>query len=147
MKIAGSLMIITFFTFLGIKFSSYKKQQIMFIDDMIYLCDCIVLILKTYLLDTDEIIKKLNNDERLKKYDIYCISEKSSFDAQIARHLSDLSNTLGKYDANSQINYICEINNFLSSKRKQYSDYYFKHSKLYFALGITMGFLITILLY
>lgn len=140
-------MIMIFFVFLGIKLSEFKKSQIKFIDDVIYLCDFLTLQLKSTMPDTKAIMIKLKNDERLGKYDFNNLSAYSALDNYSNERLRELNDIFGRYVLDTQLDYIEQIKSYFVMKKEEYTLYYRQHYKLYYTVSLAMGLLITILLY
>lgn len=138
-------MITLFFFCLGLMAIRYKKYQIEFIDSVIYMGEKILLMLNTTSPETEEIITILKEDDRLLKIDFnnFYSSPLSKKENQM---IEEVFKILGRYDINSQVNYINEFIGFFKISKQEYEEYYKNHYKLYAVFGLFSGILICILL-
>ncbi|MGN1123253.1 MAG: hypothetical protein ACI4RR_02840 [Eubacterium sp.] len=139
-------MIITFFLCLGLRIVKYKKEQICFIDDLIFMGERILLLLNSTLPETDVIINKLSSDNRLSKYDFSDLKSMSPLKKEENEKIDEMFSVLGKYDVDSQISYIQEFNGYYKMLKNEYREYYNSHCRLYIILSLSVGFVIVLLL-
>lgn len=138
---------ITLFSFsLGLTVMRFKKKQIDYIDSLIYIGERILLMLESTSPETDVIIRELENDERLKNFDLTLNGSSSPLPSKENERSKTLLSTLGKYELETQINYINQYLGYFKMLRQQYQDYYNSHYKLYLAFGLFSGVLVSVLL-
>ena len=138
---------ITLFSFsLGLTAMRFKKKQIDYIDSLIYIGERILLMLESTSPETDVIIRELENDERLKNFDLTLNGSSSPLPSKENERSKTLLSTLGKYELEAQINYINQYLGYFKMLRQQYQDYYNSHYKLYLAFGLFSGVLVSVLL-
>lgn len=135
-----------FFLCLGLRIVKYKKEQITFIDDLIYMGEKILLLLNSTLPETDLIINKLSGEKRLSKYDFDDLKGMSPLKSEENEKIDEMFSVLGKYDVDSQISYIEEFNGYYKMLKKEYREYYKTHYKLYIVLSLSVGVVIVLLL-
>ncbi|MCH5320382.1 MAG: hypothetical protein J1E36_01370 [Eubacterium sp.] len=146
MKITGMVMIILFSFSLGLTAMRFKKRQIDYIDSLIYIGEKILLMLGSTSPETEVIMRELENDERLKNFDLSLNSSSSPLPSKENDRSKMLLSTVGKYDLDAQINYINQYLGYFKMLRQQYQDYYNTHYKLYLAFGLFSGVLVSVLL-
>lgn len=139
-------MIILFSFSLGLMAVGFKKKQINYIDNLIYIAEKILFMLSSTSPETQEIMKELESDERLKNFDFTLQNETSPLPPQENDRSRLLFNTVGKYDLDCQISYIKEYLGYFKMLRQQYQDYYNKHYKLYLVFGLFTGIFVSVLL-
>lgn len=139
-------MITTFFSCIGMMIAGYKKKQIAYIEDIIYMSEYILLMLESTVPDTKQIIYHLQNEERLSKYDFYNLTKASPLNQKLNQKIDNMVSVLGKYDAQTQIRYIQEFTRYFTVQKEQYQRHYDNHSKLYYTLSISTGLLTSLLL-
>ena len=139
-------MIILFSFSLGLTAMRFKKRQIDYIDSLIYIGEKILLMLGSTSPETEVIMRELENDERLKNFDLTLNSSSSPLPSKENERSKMLLNTVGKYDLDAQINYINQYLGYFKMLRQQYQDYYNTHYKLYLAFGLFSGVLVSVLL-
>lgn len=135
-----------FFLCLGLRIVKYKKEQIRFIDDLIYMGEEILLLLNSTLPETDVIINKLSGEKRLSKYDFDDLKGMSPLKSEENEKIDEMFSVLGKYDVDSQISYIEEFNGYYKMLKNEYREYYKTHYKLYIVLSLSVGVVIVLLL-
>ena len=135
-----------FFLCLGLRIVKYKKEQITFIDDLIYMGEEILLLLNSTLPETDVIINKLSGEKRLSKYDFDDLKGMSPLKSEENEKIDEMFSVLGKYDVDSQISYIEEFNGYYKMLKNEYREYYKTHYKLYIVLSLSVGVVIVLLL-
>ena len=140
------IMIILFSFSLGMMAAKYRKYQIDYADAVLYMGEKILLMLNTTSPETDEIIRRLKDDERLCEIDFDNGFISSPLDKRENTMLKELFEILGKYDIKSQVNYINEFIGFFKLSRQRYEEYYSSHYKLYLVFGLFSGVLVCILL-
>lgn len=139
-------MIILFSFSLGLTAMRFKKRQIDYIDSLIYIGEKILLMLGSTSPETEVIMRELENDERLKNFDLSLNSSSSPLPSKENDRSKMLLSTVGKYDLDAQINYINQYLGYFKMLRQQYQDYYNTHYKLYLAFGLFSGVLVSVLL-
>lgn len=139
-------MIILFSSCLGLMAAKSKRKQIEYTELLIYIGSRILLMLKSTMPETEEIIKQLKRDERLKDFDFSLDFKNSPLSAQDNQRTTDLFNAIGMYDIDSQIMIVTEFTGYFKMLNKQYQDYYDKHYKLYIIFGIASGLLLSVIL-
>lgn len=139
-------MIILFSFSLGLAVNEFKKKQIRYIDSLIYIGEKILLMLSSTSPETEDIMKELENDERLKKFDFTLKDENSPLPPEENDRSRLLFNTVGKYDLDCQISYINQYLGYFKMLRQQYQDYYNSHRRLYPVFGLFIGIFISVLL-
>ncbi len=146
MKIAGIIMIIFFSSSLGIMVDCYKKRQIKYIDNLIYIGGRISLMMSSINPETSDILNELKSDERLKNFDFDLNIENTPLPLAEYERIKNLYNIIGKYDVDCQLKYIEEFVGYFKMLKQQYQEYYEKHHKLYIAFGVLTGIVISIFL-
>lgn len=139
-------MIILFSFSLGLTVMRFKKRQIDYIDSLIYIGEKILLMLGSTSPETEEIMKELENDERLNNFDLSLSSSSSPLPPKENERSRLLINTVGKYELSAQINYINQYLGYFKMLRQQYQDYYNSHYKLYLVFGLFSGVFVSVLL-
>lgn len=139
-------MIILFSSCLGLMAAKSKRKQIEYTELLIYIGSRILLMLKSTMPETEEIIKQLKRDERLKDFDFSLDFKNSLLSAQDNQRITELFNAIGMYDIDSQIMIVTEFTGYFKMLNKQYQDYYDKHYKLYIIFGIASGLLLSVIL-
>ena len=139
-------MIILFSFSLGLTVTGYKKNQIKYIDKLVYIGEKILLMLGSTSPETEVIIKNLKNDPYLDGFDFSMNSDNSILPKEENERSKILFDTLGKYDLDCQINCINEYVGYFKMLKKQYQDYYNSHYKLYLVFGLFGGIFVSVLL-
>lgn len=140
------IMIILFSSSLGLMVDNYKKRQIKYIDNLIYIGERISLMLSSTTPETEEIFHQLMNDERLKKFDFDLNVENIPLSTEEYNRIKDFFAALGRYDVDCQLRYINEFIGYYKMLKQQYQEYYASHHKLYIAFGVLSGMVISIFL-
>ena len=135
-------MIILFSSSLGVMAVKRQREKIEYIDMLIYMGNRILLLLKSTMPETDEIIKIISNDSRTSKFDLEKLPLRDEDNCEIIH----LFNCLGKFDVDSQILITNEFIGYFKLLKRQYQDYYNQHYRLYIVFGIFGGILISVLL-
>lgn len=123
-----------------------KRKQIEYTDGLVYLGSRILLLLKSTMPETEEIIKLLKSDERLDFFDFSLDLKNSPLLQQDNQKILNLFNSLGMYDIDSQIMIVDEFTGYFKMLNQQYQNYYDKHYKLYIIFGISSGLLLSVIL-
>lgn len=139
-------MIIIFSFLTGIMIAEYKKSQIGFIDDIVFLGERVFLLLSSTAPETEIIFNKLQNEYRLNKYDVMHIYENSPLQDNENTKIKELINTVGKFDIETQIKCTEEFLGYFKALKKQYQEYYNSHFKLYLVFGLSVGIVISLML-
>ena len=139
-------MITLFSSCLGLMAAKSKRKQIEYTDGLVYLGSRILLLLKSTMPETEEIIKMLKNDERLDFFDFSLDLQNSPLYQQDNQKIINLFNSLGMYDIDSQIMIVDEFTGYFKMLNQQYQSYYDKHYKLYIIFGISSGLLLSVIL-
>lgn len=139
-------MITLFSSCLGLMAAKSKRKQIEYTDGLVYLGSRILLLLKSTMPETEEIIKMLKNDERLDFFDFSLDLQNSPLSQQDNQKIINLFNSLGMYDIDSQIMIVDEFTGYFKMLNQQYQSYYDKHYKLYIIFGISSGLLLSVIL-
>lgn len=140
------IMITLFSSCLGLMAAKSKKKQIDYTEGLIYLGNRILLLLKSTMPETEEIIRLLKKDERLIFFDFSLELKNSPLSQQDNQKIINLFNSIGMYDIDSQIMIVDEFTGYFKMLNKQYQDYYDKHYKLYIIFGISSGLLLSVIL-
>lgn len=140
------IMITLFSSCLGLMAVKNKRKQIEYTDGLIYLGNRILLLLKSTMPETEEIISLLKRDERLDFFDFSLDFKNSPLSQQDNQKIVSLFNSIGMYDIDSQIMIVNEFTGYFKMLNKQYQDYYDKHYKLYIIFGISSGLLLSVVL-
>lgn len=140
------IMITLFSSCLGLMAVKNKRKQIEYTDGLIYLGNRILLLLKSTMPETEEIISLLKRDERLDFFDFSLDLKNSPLSQQDNQKIVSLFNSIGMYDIDSQIMIVNEFTGYFKMLNKQYQDYYDKHYKLYIIFGISSGLLLSVVL-
>lgn len=139
-------MITLFLSCLGLMAAKSKRKQIEYTDGLVYLGSRILLLLKSTMPETEEIIKLLKSDERLDFFDFSLDLKNSPLLQQDNQKILNLFNSLGMYDIDSQIMIVDEFTGYFKMLNQQYQNYYDKHYKLYIIFGISSGLLLSVIL-
>ena len=140
------IMITLFSSCLGLMAAKSKRKQIEYTDGLVYLGSRILLLLKSTMPETEEIIKLLKSDERLDFFDFSLDLKNSPLLQQDNQKILNLFNSLGLYDIDSQIMIVDEFTGYFKMLNQQYQNYYDKHYKLYIIFGISSGLLLSVIL-
>ena len=140
------IMITLFSSCLGLMAAKSKRKQIEYTDGLVYLGSRILLLLKSTMPETEEIIKLLKSDERLDFFDFRIDLKNSPLLQQDNQKILNLFNSLGMYDIDSQIMIVDEFTGYFKMLNQQYQNYYDKHYKLYIIFGISSGLLLSVIL-
>lgn len=140
------IMITLFSSCLGLMAAKSKKKQIDYTEGLIYLGNRILLLLKSTIPETEEIIRLLKKDERLDFFDFSLELKNSPLSQQDNQKIINLFNSIGMYDIDSQIMIVDEFTGYFKMLNKQYQDYYDRHYKLYIIFGISSGLLLSVIL-
>ena len=140
------IMITLFSSCLGLMAAKSKRKQIEYTDGLVYLGSRILLLLKSTMPETEEIIKLLKSDERLDFFDFSLDLKNSPLLQQDNQKILNLFNSLGMYDIDSQIMFVDEFTGYFKMLNQQYQNYYDKHYKLYIIFGISSGLLLSVIL-
>lgn len=140
------IMITLFSSCLGLMAAKSKRKQIEYTDGLVYLGSRILLLLKSTMPETEEIIKLLKSDERLDFFDFSLDLKNSPLSQQDDQKILNLFNSLGMYDIDSQIMIVDEFTGYFKMLNQQYQNYYDKHYKLYIIFGISSGLLLSVIL-
>lgn len=146
MKIIGLIMIILFSSSLGLMVDNYKKRQIRYVDNLIYIGNRVSLMLSSTTPETEEMISDLKQDERLKNFDFDLNVENTPLSADEYDRIRNLFSIIGKYDADCQLKYIKEFVGYFKMLKQQYQEHYAAHHKLYITFGVLAGVAVSILL-
>ena len=139
------IMITLFSSCLGLMAAKSKRKQIEYTDGLVYLGSRILLLLKSTMPETEEIIKLLKSDERLDFFDFSLDLKNSPLLQQDNQKILNLFNSLGMYDIDSQIMIVDEFTGYFKMLNQQYQNYYDKHYKLYIIFGISSGLLLSVI--
>ncbi|MGN1420080.1 MAG: hypothetical protein ACI4XC_01020 [Eubacterium sp.] len=139
-------MIILFSFLMGMAVVSYKKSQINYIDDLIFMGERIVLYLKSTVPETDIIFNKLQNEPRLNKYNIEEIYNYSPLPKASNSNITELFNVIGRFDADIQIKYTQEFIGYYRNLKRQYQEHFNTHCKLYIVFSLSVGTIISLML-
>ena len=140
------IMITLFSSCLGLMAAKSKRKQIEYTDGLVYLGSRILLLLKSTMPETEEIIKLLKSDEQLDFFDFSLDLKNSPLLQQDNQKILNLFNSLGMYDIDSQIMIVDEFTGYFKMLNQQYQNYYDKHYKLYIIFGISSGLLLSVIL-
>lgn len=139
-------MIILFSLSLGVMVAGFKRKQIKYIDTLIYIGEKILFMLSSTSPETEEIMRELEKDERLNKFDFTLKNENSPLSPEENDKSRLLFNTVGKYDLDCQISYINQYLGHFKMLRQQYQEHYNSHYKLYLVFGLFVGIFIAVVL-
>ena len=139
-------MIIIFSCLIGTTIIRYKRKQIDFIDDLIFMGERTLLMLRSTAPDTQVILRRLQSEERLSGYDLPKISESSSLPVNEKGRIAEFFETIGKYDIDSQIKYIEEFTGYYKMLKEQYQKYFDANKRLYIVFSMSAGMVISRLL-
>lgn len=139
-------MIILFSSSLGIMTVKYKRRQILYIDDLIYIAEKVSIMLRSVSAETNQIMIELANDDRLKKFDFELDVNKSPLNESENEKVKNLFNSIGKYDLDTQLKLIDEFMGNFKMLKEEYKSYYDSHKKLYIASSLLSGILVAVLL-
>ncbi len=138
---------ITAFSFLsGMTAVRYKKSQISYTEDIVFLAQRIILLLKNTAPDTDVIMSKLQSEPRLEKYDLYNIDSYSPLEKKETANISELFEVIGKYDAETQIKYLEEYSAHFEELKKQYAENFNMRKGLYMSFSVSAGIIVSLML-
>lgn len=140
------IMITLFSSCLGLMAAKSKRKQIEYTDGLVYLGSRILLLLKSTMPETEEIIKLLKSDERLDFFDFSLDLKNSPLLQLDNQKILNLFNSLGMYDIDSQIMIVDEFTGYFKMLNQQYQNYYDKQYKLYIIFGISSGLLLSVIL-
>ena len=131
---------------ISIQICKYEKYKIIYCDKMIYLASQVSIFMKSVMPDTDMIFSYLKNSEKLKDIDIFDINSTSPLNKVENEKITEYINSIGKYDAQTQIDKSTEFCDSFRIIKKDYQQFYSTHYKLIYAAGFSFGALISILL-
>jgi hypothetical protein len=123
-----------------------KKQQIEYIEILIYIGNRILLLLKSTMPETDEILRILKSDYKLTDFDFTLNSSKYLLNKSDNSKLVNLFESIGKYDVDSQILIADEFVGYFKLQKNKYQDYYNEHYKLYILFGLFGGIIVSLVL-
>lgn len=138
-------MIILFSSSLGLTAVSVKRRQLEYIETLVYLANRVLLLLKSTMPETQEILRILKSDKALFEFDFETCSSPYLSESD-NKKTADFINSIGKYDIDSQISITQEYIDYFKLLKSKYQEYFDNHYKLYIALGITSGLAVTVLL-
>lgn len=95
--------------------------------------------------ETDIIFKKLESEERLKKYKIKEIYEMSPLNSQLNLKIAEYISIIGKYDIDTQLKCTDEFTGYFLNLKEQYTEYYNSHCRLYIAISLSLGMSVVVL--
>lgn len=139
-------MIILFSSSLGLMVLTYKKKQIKYIDDILYIANRVILLLKNTSPDTEEIMSILRSDKRLENFDFESEKNFSPLSDDENLKITDMFASIGKYDTESQIKIIEEYSGYFKILKQEYQQHFDSHKKLYIMFGFFSGVFVSILL-
>lgn len=139
-------MIILFSFSLGIMTVKYKKRQIKYIEDLIYIAGKTAVLLKSVSADTQSIKNSLINDSRLTDFDFSLEEKTSPLNECENEKVREFFSSIGKYDLDSQLKIIEEFTGNFKMLKEQYQSHYDSHKKLYIAVSLLFGVLAAVLL-
>lgn len=139
-------MIVAISILLSMIVCKYEKSKIDYCDKMIFLGSKVTALLNTTQPETEKIFALLNKSERLKDIDLKDIPSSSPLKSEENEKISEYIDSIGKYDAQTQINKANEFCEAFRLLKKDYQQYYSSHSKIIYALGFSVGCAIAILL-
>lgn len=139
-------MIILFSFLTGMTVVSYKKSQIEYLDDLVFIGERIILFLNNTVPETEIIFIKLQNEPRLSKYNVRKIAEYSPLPKELNTNITELFDVIGRYDADTQIKYTQEFVESYKDLKKQYQEHFNSHCKLYIVFSLSVGTLISLML-
>ncbi len=138
-------MIIIFSTSLGIMTAMYKKRQIEYLGDLIYICEKINLMLKSTTPETQQIMRELKTDSRLEFFDFTLEKSVLPLPENETARVESLFDLIGKYDTESQIKMISEYSGHFKMLEDEYKAHYSSHCRLYLAAGLLSGVFVAVL--
>lgn len=124
----------------------YKKRQIKYIEDLLYVSRKISVMLKSISADTQSIMKSLMSDSRLTEFDFSLDEKLSPLNNNENEKIRELFYSIGKYDLDSQLRIIDEFEGNFKMLRDEYQSRYDSHKKLYLAVSLLSGVLVAVLL-
>lgn len=139
-------MIILFSFSLGIMTVKYKKRQIEYIDDLLYISRKTAILLKSVSADTQSIMKSLKKDSRLANFDFSLEQKSSPLKENENEKIRDFFHSMGKYDLDSQLKIIDEFTGNFKMLKDEYQVRYDSHKKLYIAVSLLSGVLVAVIL-
>lgn len=139
-------MIIIFTSSIGVIAVLNKKRQLSYINDLIYMADMVLLMLKSTIPETDAIFNKLSNDSRLKNFDFSFDKAKLILKNEDYERVMIFYNSIGRYDTDCLISITNEFSGYFKMLNQQYQNYYNAHYKLYILFGLFSGIVISVLL-
>lgn len=139
-------MIILFSFSLGIMTVRYKKRQIEYIDNLLYMSRKITVMLNSISADTQSIMHSLKNDSRLRDFDFELSEKRSPLSTSDNEKIRELFDSIGKYDLDSQLKIIEEFTGNFKMLKDQYQTHYDSHKKLYISVSLLSGVLAAVLL-
>lgn len=139
-------MIILFSSSLGLMAVKRKKEQLEYVKTLIYMGSRILILLKSTMPETDEIMRILKNDEALAKFDFTSDDTKNRLNPEDRGKVTNLFNSIGRYDIESQIYITEEFTEYFKLKKEQYQEYYNEHYRLYLVFGVFSGVIAAVLL-
>lgn len=131
--------------FLGISLNSYMKRQIAYLDMLKIICRRICIMLEHSMPDTEEIISSLKEDESLKGFD-FTLSSISVDDKAIIEKIKHFFDSIGKYDAQTQISLAEALSSECGILKEKYQQEYDKHYRLYVSFGILSGLMLSLII-
>ena len=139
-------MLMTTSILISIQICKYEKYKVVYCDKMIYLASQVSIFMKSVMPDTDKIFSYLSKSEKLKDIDIFDIYSTSPLSKAENEKITDYINSIGKYDAQTQIDKSAEFCDSFRLIKKDYQQFYSTHYKLIYAAGFSLGALLSILL-
>lgn len=139
-------MIILFSSCLGLTAVKSKRKQIEYIELLIHIGNRILLMLKSTVPETEEIIRQLKRDQMLEDFDFTLKFKSTPLSKRDNQKVADFFNAIGMYDIDTQIMLAAEFTGYFKMLNKQYRDYYDRHYKLYIVFGIASGLLLSVIL-
>lgn len=95
--------------------------------------------------DTEEIISSLKEDESLKGFD-FTLSSISVDDKAIIEKIKHFFDSIGKYDAQTQISLAEALSSECGILKEKYQQEYDKHYRLYVSFGILSGLMLSLII-
>lgn len=139
-------MITLFSSSLGLMAVKKKRELIEYTDMLIYMGNLILLLMKSTMPETSEMIRILKSDPRLEGFDFSLEFKDKRLKDNDAQRIRYLFYSIGRYDIDSQIHITEEFIGYFKLLNKQYQDYYNRHYKLYIVFGIFGGIMVSVLL-
>lgn len=135
-------MIILFTSSISILIVNNKKEELNYLDMIIYLGQKVELLLNTTMPETNEILSLLKNDSKLSNFDINELPLKSNENEKIREFFS----SIGKYDIDSQISITKEFTEDFKLIKGEYQKQYSEHYKIYISFGVFAGIIVSIII-